>query len=183
MDRRSALLCMALTPFVTEARAGEAAIDPWRARVLVGPDGKSTSLIEHARSGRLVVVTMKGHWCGVCLGQLARFSALRARLEKLNARVVGLNADPHRANAEAAKLVGIPLPILSDSRHPVLEALGLWLAEAEQPMPGIVVFDECGRERGRLVGRSPGQRDENAVIALLQKIAATPPKCQAQPNA
>jgi peroxiredoxin len=174
---------MALTPFATAASAAEAAIDPWRARLLVGPDGKTTSLIEHARNGRLILVTMKGHWCGICLGQLARFSALRARLEKLQARVVGLNADSHRANAEAAKHVGLALPMLSDSRHRVLEALGLWVADAEQPMPGIVVFDECGRERGRLVGRNPGQRHETAVIALLEKIVAAPPKCQAQPNA
>lgn len=174
---------MAVAPFAGKARAAEAAIDPWRARVLVGPDGKSTSLIEHGRNGRLVLVTMKGHWCGVCLGQLARFSALRSRLEKLKGRVVGLNADSHRANAEAAKHVGIALPMLSDSRHRVLDALGLWLADAEQPMPGIVVFDECGRERGRLVGRNPDQRDESAVIALLEKIAAKPPKCPAQSNA
>ncbi len=174
---------MALTPFVTEASAAKAAFDPWRARVLVGPDGKATSLIEHSRNGRLVLVTMKGHWCGACLGQLARFSALRARLDKLKAHGVGLNADSHRPNAEAAKHVGVALPMLSDARHLVLERLGLWIADAEQPMPGIVVFDECGRERGRLVGRNPGQRDENAVIALLEKIATAPPKCKAQANA
>src|SRR5262245_18682079 len=126
---------------------------------------------------------MKGHWCGVCLEQLGRFSAIRAGLEKLKARVVGLDADSHRANAEAAKQLGIALPILSDSQHRVLAALGLWGADAEQPMPGIVAFDECGKERGRLVGRSPGQHDESAVVALLEKIAAAPPKCPAQANA
>jgi peroxiredoxin len=187
MDRRTAVLCLALSPVVARAFAAEAlaagrAVDPWRDRVLVGPDGKTTSLAAHAAGGRLVVVTLKGHWCSVCLGQLARLGALRDRLVALKARVIGLNADSRRANAEAAKEVGIPFPILSDREHRVLDVLGLWRADAGEPMPAIVVYDECGRERGRLVGRQPGQSDERPLLELLEKIARSPPGCRGEAN-
>ena len=177
MDRRTALVCLALAPVAADAIAAEAPFDLWRSAVLTGPDGKGTSLAAHAGSGRLVVVTMKGHWCPVCLGELAHLASVRDRLGALKTRVVGVNADTYRANAEAARHVGIPWPILSDPQHRVLDALNLWLPDAGMPMPGIVVFDECGKERGRFVWRRPGQSDEKPVIALLEKIAAAPPRC------
>jgi peroxiredoxin len=183
MDRRTAVKCIAFSPFAATARAAERRVDPWRDRVLVGPDGQNTSLVERAAGGRLVVVTMKGHWCRVCLEQLVRLAAVRNRLSALKARAVGLDADTHRANAEAARELRIPLAILSDREHRVLDALDLWRADAARPMPAIVAYDECGRERGRLVGRRPGQNDENAVIALLEKVAAAPPECLAAGNA
>ena len=183
MDRRTALLCIALTPVATDATAAEAPFDPWRSPVLVGPDGKSTSLAEQAGTGRLVVVTTKGHWCPVCLQELARLATARDRLSALKARVVGVNADTFRANAEAARAAGIPWPMLSDPRHRLLAALGLWQGDAGMPMPAIVVFDECGKERGRLVGRRPGQSDEKPVLELLGKIAAAPPRCGGDANA
>ena len=126
---------------------------------------------------------MKGHWCSVCLAQLARLAALNSRLQKLRTRVVGLNADSHNANAEAAKATGIPLAILSDPEHGVLEALGLWRSKANAPMPALVVFDECGAEHARIVGRRPGERVEGSVIDVLEKVARTPPRCEGRPNA
>ena len=38
------------------------------------------------------------------------------------------------------------------------------------PQPALVVFDRCGREAGRFVGRSPGQRPESALMAMLASI-------------
>jgi len=126
---------------------------------------------------------MKGHWCPVCLGQLARLAALQGRLDGLRTHVVGLDADSPKANAEAAKEMRIPLPILSDGQHEVLEALGLWRPKAGAPMPGLVVFDECGAERWRVVGRGPGERVEGKLLSALGKIHATPPRCAGQGNA
>jgi hypothetical protein len=40
-----------------------------------------------------------------------------------------------------------------------------------------VVFDRCGEERGRIVGRRPGLSAEDAVLDLLRKIAMEPGKC------
>jgi peroxiredoxin len=180
---RAALLTVVLSFFATAAIAADRETDPWRSRVLVGPDTKVTSLAERASGHRLVVVTMKGHGCRVCLGQLARLAALDGRLSALKARVVGLDADTPQANAEATRRLGISLAILSDRSHRVLDALGLWRRDANEPMPAIVVYDECGKERGRLVGRRPGQRDEDAVVVLLERIASTPPVCRGEPNA
>jgi len=128
-----------------------------------------------ARNGRLVVVVMKGAWCPVCVGQLDRFAKLGEQLHRLNAQVVGLNADSPADNLVVEKKLGVP--ILSDPDGSTLRGLGLWRDDWGHPMPAVLVFDRCGEERGRVVGRRPGLRDEEAVIELLKTLALDPARC------
>ena len=66
------------------------AADPWAETPVLGPTGRVTSLAEVAGGDRLVVVVMKGSWCGVCVEQLRRLGQHRAALAALETRVVGL---------------------------------------------------------------------------------------------
>lgn len=142
-----------------------------------------TSLGAQARGRHLILVVMKGHWCRVCIGQLARLGALRDRLTALRSTVVGLNADSVKANRAVVAEAQLHFPILSDPGHRVIERLGLWLDDVEHPMPAIVVFDRCGSERGRLVGRAPGQAlPEPELLKLLEALGKKPLPCD-QPAA
>lgn len=166
MHRRQLLALLGLlwpTPGAAEA-------SPYVARELRDFDEDVTSLREQARGQALVVVVMKGHWCRVCIAQLRRLGAEKRRLAKLHAKVVGLNTDSVKANRSMAAQQRLVFPVLSDERHVVVDQLGLWLSDLEHPMPAIVVFDHCGKEVARQVGRRPGARPEGPLFELLEKL-------------
>lgn len=134
-------------------------------------DGTETSLAEAAGGDALVVVVMKGHWCRVCVDQLARLVQRQRDLTALGARVVGLNADAPAVNKRMLEEQGIDGRVLSDEKHQLLDELGLWLPSAGHPLPAIVVFNHCGEEAARWVGRQPRDRPENAVFRVLRRLA------------
>lgn len=157
--------------------AAGASVSPYTRRGLLDQNGSDRSLAEVAAGKTLVLVVMKGHYCAVCRAQLARLEAISARFQRLGARVAALNADPVEANRAIAEKYAFSMPILSDRDHAVSEGLSLWHAEAGHPMPAIVVFDACGSEVSRSVGRSVDDRPEAALIALARRLHELPPNC------
>jgi peroxiredoxin len=141
-------------------------------------DGKTTSLASAAGGRLLVVVVLKGTWCQVCVGQMQRLAKVEKRLEKLGTRVVGLTHESHTKAKAVAKDSGLPFPILSDPKHEVLAALGLWRDDWGHPLPAMVVFDRCGDERGRMSGRGPGDQVEKSLLEFLKKLADNPASCE-----
>ena len=153
-----------------------------------GPDAYFNSVLQDSRGARtslsglaagqpLVVVVLKGAWCRVCMGQLQAFATQRKQLSGLGARVVGLSADSPTNHRAAIQRTQLPYPIASDPRHSVLRGLGLWRPDWGHPLPAVIVFDRCGTERGRIEGRSPGERTGPAVLKLLRTMAKTPAQC------
>src|SRR5690606_31689946 len=138
-DRRQLLaLLVAASWGPVPALAAHAA---YTRRVLHDQDGTETSLAEAAGGDALVVVVMKGHWCRVCVDQLARLVQRQRDLTALGARVVGLNADAPAVNKRMLEEQGIDGRVLSDEKHQLLDELGLWLPSAGHPLPAIVVFN------------------------------------------
>ena len=180
MQRRAVLL--ALSACAVQRRAWATLDDAYTRRCLEDQSGRETSLKQEAGNRSLVVVVMKGYWCQVCVAQLQRFEQLTSRLDTLNARFVGLNADAPADNQAMRKKEGLSCPVLSDRRHEVIEQLGLWLPRAEHPLPALVVFDRCGDEAARWVGRRAGDRPEGGVLRVLQKLSESKAVCPA-PNA
>ena len=184
-------LSAALLLVSASAHAGGLPIErnPYGMRSLLRPRATSLGKVQRhaladiADGHRLVVVVMKGHWCDVCAQQLKEFAFLRKHLEKLDARVVGLSADSPRANADVMKRHKLPYPVLSDPRHKVLKAMGVWHEKWGHPLPSIIVYDRCGKERGRVSGRRPGMRPEKALLEFLGAIDQKPERCDAPPSA
>ncbi len=177
MDRRLVMTSAAAAAIlgalpVRQANAeSDDAHDAYSLKSLRDHAGKTTSLEAAANNQRLVVAVLKGTWCQVCVDQLKRFSSMRDTFSRLGARVVGLTHEGHRKAAERAKEAALPFPILSDFNHQVLATLGLWRDKWGHPLPALLVFDSCGRLRGMLRGRRPGQRPEASLIKLLKKVA------------
>lgn len=174
LRRRSFLAWLGLPLLGSPALASPS---PHARRGLYDQGGAEQSLAEVASGKTLVVVVMKGHHCAVCRAQLARLEELRERLTQLGAEVCGLNADPVEANRAISVKFGFTMPILSDPQHVVLSALGLWLDNPGHPMPAILVFDACGTEVRRFVGRDGGARPEPELLRVLEKLRAAPPQC------
>lgn len=164
------------TAWPPSAWAAEPDVHPYSGAVLKDLNADTTSLRAQARGQRLVVVVMKGHYCALCRRQMKRLQAMSEQLRALDAKVVGLNHDSVEANRAVAKHDDLKLPILSDRRHEVISALGLWLEDVGHALPAIVVFDRCGSERGRQVGRNPDVRPEAALMKLLREVNDKP--CQ-----
>jgi peroxiredoxin len=154
-----------------------ASVSPYTRRGLLDQNGSDRSLAEVAAGKTLVLVVMKGHYCAVCRAQLARLEAISRRFRRLGARLAALNADPFEANRAIAEKYAFSMPILSDRDHAVSEGLRLWHAQAGHPMPAIVVFDACGSEVSRSVGRGLDDRPEAALIALVRGLHEQPPNC------
>ena len=141
-----------------------------------------TSLAQEAGGKRLLVVVAKGNYCPVCLSQILRLERHSARLAQLGARLVGLTVDSPASNQKARKKHGVTSGLLSDASTRVVRALGLWSPEVQHPTPAIVLFDECGSEAGRWMGRYPGHRPDAAVWEKLETLSKNPPRCSASPN-
>lgn len=179
MKRRTLLLTGALLWPTSSALAGDAA---YELEALADTRGRSTSLRRQARGQRLVVVTIKGTWCKVCIEQLTRLQKIRHALAERGARVVALSSERPKQHASAAKRYDLRMPLLSDPKRRVLRKLGLWLERPAHPMPAMVVFDRCGRERGRQLGRRPGARREKQLLAFLDELVKAPANCH-EPSA
>lgn len=163
------------------AAKSAADVDVYRAISLQTLAEEETTLAAQAHGGNLVVVVMKGHWCAVCAKELLRFAGRRKDLAKSHATVVGLNADVPKANRGRAAVDSIPFEILSDRSTAALRALRLWAEEVGHPIPAVVVFDRCGKEHARQVGRAPGNSSLEWTIRILGRLEKNPPRCE-EPN-
>ncbi len=107
-----------------------------------------------------VVVVMKEARCPVCALQLRAL----ARAD-LGAPVAGVTHDPPSAAAMVTKATGV-----RTYSHPEgVRWLGLWRADLGLATPAVVVFDKCGAESGRVVGRQPGVDVTEQVKELVRQ--------------
>lgn len=119
-----------------------------------------------------VVVVMKMARCSVCATQLSALDAA-----DLGVPVLGLTHDPPPAAAAVTARTGVPT-----YSHPgAIESMGLWLAARGIAQPAVVVFDRCGEETGRIVGRRPGTDISHEVRALVVQAEAVQ-RCGGEPN-
>lgn len=110
-----------------------------------------------------VVVVMKEARCMVCQTQLRRLGSA-----KLGAPVVGITHDPPHAAVAVTNATGV-----RTYSHPRgIQAMGLWEPRLGIAQPGVVVYDKCGTETGRIVGRQPGLDVTEDVRKLVDKADA-----------
>lgn len=114
-----------------------------------------------------VVVVMKRADCPVCLAEIA---ALQAQQATLDARLVAVTHEgPDQARIAAARS---GIEVIPDRGW--IERHGLFEPAWGHPRPAVVLFDRCGREAGRILGRGPGRVAAPAVVALRARIVEAP---------
>ncbi len=107
-----------------------------------------------------VVVVMKMADCPVCITQLRALD--RA---ELGAPLMGITHSPDAAAARASNAAGVSVY----SHAAGIRSMGLWLADQGIAQPAVVVYDRCGAETGRIVGRAPGLDVTDAVRELVKQ--------------
>jgi len=176
IDRRLFVRLSVAWAATLTARLGAADVDPYHLRALRHGD-EDVSLSGLARGRRLVVVVMKTTSCQVCIGQLETLAKRKQALTSLGAWVVGVTHESPAKAAAVADKHALPFAVVSDPNHKVIQALGLWRARWGHPLPALVVYDRCGRERARLEGRRPGLQPDKSLLELLRKMAKHPRPC------
>ncbi len=110
-----------------------------------------------------VVVVMKMARCAVCVAQIRALAAA-----KLGVPLMGITHDSRQAAAQVTAVTGVR----TFSHAEGIRSMGLWLADAGIAQPAVVVYDRCGDEAGRIVGRRPGVDVTQAVRRLVVEADA-----------
>jgi hypothetical protein len=117
------------------------------------------SALAHPGGGKTsVVVVMKMASCPVCATQLRTLAQA-----DLGVSVMGITHSPKAAAARVTAATGVP----TYSHAAGIESMGLWLADQGIAQPAVVVYDRCGGETGRIVGRAPGVDVTDEVRTLV----------------
>ncbi len=120
--------------------------------------------LAHPNAGQTqVVVVMKMADCPVCATQMKQLASAH-----LGAPVLAITHDDEVAAARVSSVTGVP----TYSHATGIEAMGLWLPEQGIAQPAVVVYDKCGAETGRVVGRGPGTDATEAVRRLVRAANA-----------
>lgn len=92
---------------------------------LLGDSGAEVALADF-RGRKLVLYFYPKADTPGCTQEAMDFSRLSKAFEKAGTAVLGVSADPVRALGRFRDKHGLKIPLLSDERHAMLEAYGVW---------------------------------------------------------
>jgi len=132
--------------------------------------GESVDVAGLAASGRLVFVTLKATWCGVCREQLVRLREQLPRLRGCGATFIVLSPGPSDEIRRIADATDFPYPFVEDEGLALARSADLVLAPG-QMVPALFVVNERREVVWMQKGRS-GARFGDA--ALLEHLDCAP---------
>jgi peroxiredoxin len=141
---------------------------------LRGPGGQYVTLSEYRGRKHVVLVFFPLAFSPTCTHQLPEVQRHLARLEDLEAVVLGVSVDSHYANEAFAKRLGLSFPLLSDLRREASRAYGVLDDEKHHSGRATFVIDREGRVVHREVSPSPGDPEavpsNELVLQVLERL-------------
>ena len=116
---------------------------------LRGPGGAFYTLSEHRGESPVVLIFYPLAFSAVCSHQLPEMQRHVPALEQAGAVVYGISVDSHHANAAFARSLGLTFPLLSDWKHEVSTAYGVFLPDAGYSGRGTFVIGKDGKLKWR----------------------------------
>ena len=138
---------------------------------LADADGAKVSLADFAGQKLVLYFYPKADTPG-CTTEAMDFSRLAKAFAKANAAVIGVSADPVAKLDRFRTKHDLTIPLLSDERHTMLEAYGVWGQKSfmGKKFMGIIrshfLINEHGNIADAQVKVSPQESVERAVAAL-----------------
>jgi peroxiredoxin len=74
-----------------------------------------------SRTGPIVIVFYRGHWCPYCRRYLAKLQANHGRLVQQGVALVAISPEPQQTSCGLAVELGIEFPLLSDTSGEVID--------------------------------------------------------------
>lgn len=112
---------------------------------LRGPGGAFYTLSEHLGHNPVVLVFFPLAFSPICSHQLPDLEKRSAEFENVGAVVYGISVDNYYSNAAFARSLGLSFPLLSDWKHEVSKAYGVFLPEAGFSGRATFVVGKDGR--------------------------------------
>ena len=98
--------------------------------------------------------------------EVAAFGDAAARFAALHTDVIGVCADPPRAHRRFAQLHHVNFPLLSDRRHRLAKAVGVFDNDHQRTEPTTVIIDADGRVEKVYEGGRPDRHAEQVLQHL-----------------
>ena len=138
---------------------------------LKGPGGAFYTLSEHRGECPVVLVFFPLAFSAVCSHQLPELQKLIPAFEQAGAVVYGISVDSHHANTAFARSLGLTFVLLSDWRHAVSAAYGVFIPEAGYSGRATFVIGRDGKLLWREISDDMGNVEhipspERALAAL-----------------
>ncbi len=136
---------------------------PLPEQVFVDADGQEKTLADYR--GKVILVNLWATWCAPCLEEMPTLDRLKAEVGSDRFDVLAISVDkegPEKSQAFLDKVGVEHLALLSDATMSLmfdLRAYGL---------PTTILFDEEGREIGRVTG--PAEWDSDDAKALIGRV-------------
>jgi mycoredoxin-dependent peroxiredoxin len=140
---------------------------------LKGPGGAFYTLSEHSGESPVVLVFYPLAFSAVCSHQLPEMQKMVPAFEQAGAVVYGISVDSHHANAAFARSLGLTFPLLSDWKHEVSTAYGVFVPEAGYSGRATFVVGKDGKLLWREISEDMGDMEqvpspERALAALTR---------------
>jgi thiol-disulfide isomerase/thioredoxin len=170
---RAALVVLALTIPLPAAAFNFAPTTPKPVPELTFEDAAGNPVTLEDFRGRVVVLNLWATWCGPCRKEMPSLDRLEAEHGPEGLSVVALSLDRGDEGQIQAFYDEVGIQTLKIYRDPssaasrVLGAFGL---------PTTVVFDQEGREVGRVLG--PAEWDSDEAVATLRALLLAPQRAE-----
>lgn len=140
---------------------------------LRGPGGAFYTLSEHRGVSPVVLVFYPLAFSRVCSHELPQVQELIPAFEQAGAVVHGISVDSHHANAAFARSLGLSFALLSDWKHEVSAAYGVFLPELGYSGRATFVVGKDGKVLWREIAEDTGDVEqipspERALAALTR---------------
>jgi peroxiredoxin len=140
---------------------------------LKGPGGAFYTLSEHRGESPVVLVFFPLAFSAVCSHQLPELQKEIPAFEQAGAVVYGISVDSHHSNAAFARSLGLTFPLLSDWRHEVSTAYGVFLPEPGYSARATFVIGKDGKLLWREISEETNSLEhvpspERALAALTR---------------
>lgn len=140
---------------------------------LKGPGGAFYTLSEHRGECPVVLVFFPLAFSAVCSHQLPELQKLIPAFEQAGAVVYGISVDSHHANTAFARSLELSFVLLSDWKHEVSTAYGVFVPEAGYSGRATFVIGKDGKLLWREISEEIGNVEhipspERALAALTR---------------
>lgn len=140
---------------------------------LKGPGGGFYTLSEHCGECPVVLVFFPLAFSAVCSHQLPELQKHIPAFEQAGAVVYGISVDSHHANTAFARSLGLTFVLLSDWKHEVSIAYGVFVSEAGYSGRATFVIGKDGKLLWREISEATNDVEqipspERALAALTR---------------
>ena len=133
-------------------------------------DQKEVKLSDFLGKKNVVLAFYPLDWSPVCTNENKCLTNDLSKFSDSNTEVLGISVDSTWSHKAWADTLGLKHRLLSDIKREVVQAYGLYLADANIGKRATVIIDKRGIVRYKKVQEITTARDNNEILSALKSI-------------